>query len=236
MLAAFHDLVKGKRLSAKLVLVGTRYYLRNKEELEKLAGPLLRDKGVVWLDHVDDDDLNALYNAADMFVYPSLDEGFGLPPLEAMACGTPVAASNAASIPEVAGDAAMFFDPADVRDMAVVIEKVWNDHDLRMDLIERGHKRCAELSWEKTAEATLLAYEDAAQLKLSGKVRSDRSLDDAVFSGILKDYQELDDRLVTLSNAVELRDKHLQALLGSRGFRYYGKLKENIRKFTNFRG
>jgi len=107
---------------------------------------------------VDEDDKPALYTAADVFIFLSLYEGFGLPPLEAMACGTPVLATHAASLPEVAGDAALWVAPDDPQAIANALHRICLDPDLRADLRQRGIQRAAEFSWEKTARQTLAIF------------------------------------------------------------------------------
>ena len=107
---------------------------------------------------VDDAALDGLYRAADCFVFPSLAEGFGLPVLEAMLRGTPVACSNATSLPEVAGDAALLFDPLDVDAIAVSIRRILEDAELAERLREAGRKRALRFSWEDTARQTLASY------------------------------------------------------------------------------
>lgn len=107
------------------------------------------------------DDLPALYAAADLLVYPSLYEGFGLPLIEAMACGTPVVASNTSALPEVAGDAALLVDPRDEAGLASAISRVLDDAALRSDLAARGVARAREFSWARCARDTLRVYEEA---------------------------------------------------------------------------
>ncbi len=113
---------------------------------------------------IDDSDLAALYSGADLFVYPSIYEGFGLPVIEAMACGCPVITSNVSSLPEVAGDAALYIDPQNTNDIAQGIERVLNDRQLADRLRLRGHARSALFTWERCAEATAQAYRRALML------------------------------------------------------------------------
>ncbi len=103
-------------------------------------------------------DLPALYSGASLFVFPSLYEGFGLPPLEAMACGLPVVCSGRSSLPEVVGDAALIVDPDDVDTIASAIRRALDDADLRASLRRRGLDRAAQFSWERTAQETLRIY------------------------------------------------------------------------------
>ena len=99
-----------------------------------------------------------IYNAAKLFVYPSFYEGFGLPPVEAMACGTPVVTSNSTSIPEIVGDAAILMDPYDVDDLCEKMYLVLTNKELKDSLVSKGLSRSSKLSWEKTAKQTLDAY------------------------------------------------------------------------------
>jgi glycosyltransferase involved in cell wall biosynthesis len=101
------------------------------------------------------------YNLASAFVYPSLYEGFGLPPLEAMACGCPVIASNVASIPEVCGDASYYVNPHDVQSIAEGLHKVLSDEQLRLSLIAKGMDRARLFTWDETARETLAVFNDA---------------------------------------------------------------------------
>jgi glycosyltransferase involved in cell wall biosynthesis len=99
------------------------------------------------------------YHDADLLLYPSRLEGFGLPVLEAFACGTPVITSNTTSLPEVAGKAALLVNPEDPKEIADAVQKAMEKLALRRQLIERGLKRAKLFTWEKTARETLLVYE-----------------------------------------------------------------------------
>jgi glycosyltransferase involved in cell wall biosynthesis len=107
---------------------------------------------------VPDSTLSALYRMAAVFAFPSLYEGFGLPPLEAMASGTPVVTSRISSLPEVVGDAAILVDPYSVDDIASGLDRVLSDADLRAALVERGHARVAQFSWERSVRAIHHGY------------------------------------------------------------------------------
>jgi glycosyltransferase involved in cell wall biosynthesis len=113
---------------------------------------------VVFLDHVPDQDLALFYNVADVTVMPSLYEGFGLPALESMACGTPVVAANAASLPEVVGDAGLLVDPHDVEGFAQNLHRVLSDSDLRDHLGQRSIERARRFSIAEQANRTLSVY------------------------------------------------------------------------------
>jgi glycosyltransferase involved in cell wall biosynthesis len=108
-------------------------------------------------------DAPVLINLAHAFVYPSLYEGFGLPPLEAMQCGTPVICSNASSLPEVMGDAGLLIDPHDAAELGRAMMRLWREPALQETLRARGLARAAMFSWQRTARATLAVYERAAR-------------------------------------------------------------------------
>ena len=114
---------------------------------------------VCFLGAVAEEDMPALYSGATAFVFPSEYEGFGLPVLEAMACGTPVACAGRSSLVEVAGDAALTFDPMDVASIATALEQLLADADLRMELKQRGLSQAAQSSWTRTAQETLAVYQ-----------------------------------------------------------------------------
>lgn len=132
-------------------------------ELRDLIDPRYRDD-IHFLGFVDDDTLSRLYKHATAFVYPSLYEGFGIPPLEAMGYGTPVIASDRASIPEVVGDAGAFFDASDPDDLATTLETVLSDAGLRERLAAKGYDRFEEFTWERTASYTLEIYREQLDL------------------------------------------------------------------------
>ena len=114
---------------------------------------------VIFVDYVAEDDLPYYYSAASMLAYPSLYEGFGLPPLEAMACGCPIVTSNVSSLPEVVGDAALMIDPYNVDTLAKAMAEILTNDGLRRGMIERGLAQAEKFSWEKTAAETLEIYE-----------------------------------------------------------------------------
>jgi glycosyltransferase involved in cell wall biosynthesis len=143
------------------VLVMPGYSTDYVEELEKQmakAGVADRVRLLGWVDVAT---LDGLYRAADCFVFPSLAEGFGLPVLEAMLRGAPVACSNATSLPEVAGDAALLFDPLDVEAIAVAIRRILEDEALADRLRSAGAERAKRFTWEETARRTLESYRKA---------------------------------------------------------------------------
>ena len=131
--------------------------------LVALAEQLDIEERVHFLGRVPEEDKSALYSLASLFVFPSRYEGFGLTPLEAMACGTPVICSNATSLPEVAGDAALLFDPGDKEGLAALIQEVLSNPSRAQELRERGFVRAREFSWRKTVSLTAEAYRAASK-------------------------------------------------------------------------
>ncbi len=157
LIRAFHR-VRAHVAGAQLVLAGKRDHLDF--DLEGLLEELRLERDVIRTDYVAEDDLPALYAAATLFAFPSSYEGFGFPPLEAMACGTAVLAADNSSFPEVAGDAAILVDPLDVDAMAEAMRRILDDADLRRDLVARGLERAARFSWRETAAQTLAVYHE----------------------------------------------------------------------------
>jgi glycosyltransferase involved in cell wall biosynthesis len=115
----------------------------------------------MFLGYVDAQMLAAVYSMAEVFVYPSLYEGFGLPVVEAMACGVPVITSPRGALREIAGDAAVYIDPLDISNMADSLHEVLTDYNLKEALRARGFQRSAEFSWQTAAAQTLALYQRA---------------------------------------------------------------------------
>jgi len=141
----------------KLVIVGKNDW-KNYEIVKIIKQLGIQDK-VIFTGFVPDEELPSFYNSAAVFVFPSLYEGFGLPPLEAMACGCPVITSNTSSLPEVVGDAGIMVNPHDIKGLANAIEKVLTNKKLRQQMIKNGLKQAKKFSWEKCAKETLKVYE-----------------------------------------------------------------------------
>jgi alpha-1,3-rhamnosyl/mannosyltransferase len=121
---------------------------------------------VVFTGFVSDAELGSLYSAAHVCVCPSLYEGFGFTVVEAMACGAPVVCSRATSLPEVAGQAALYFHPHDPQEMAIQLVRAFSDGALRASLIEQGRQNLQRFSWAETARQTLAVYHQALRLPL----------------------------------------------------------------------
>lgn len=145
----------------KLVIVGKKGWLYD-ETLRTLETTGVKDS-IVLTGYVPDSDLPALYSGALCFVYPSYFEGFGLPPLEAMKCGTPVLVGNTTSLPEVVGDAGLKVDPFDVAAIAGGIGELINNSQLRRELSTKGLERARLFDWQTTARQTLKVYEEVAR-------------------------------------------------------------------------
>lgn len=146
--------------SAVLVIAGAwdeRY-----PEAKTIAARLGLRERVVFRHAIAEKDLPALISGAQLFVFPSVHEGFGLPPLEALACGTPVACANASSLPEVSGDAAELFNPYGISEIARTLSNVLDSDQLRATLRERGAERARQFSWERVARETMSVYKQVA--------------------------------------------------------------------------
>jgi len=158
LVEAWARLPSQARAGAELALAGQEdeRYPQVYEAVTRLG---LHD--VRLLGAVPDGDLAPLYSGATGFVFPSLYEGFGLPVLEAMACGAPVACSNTSSLPEIVGRAAITFDPHDEGDIALAMRTLLERDDVRQDLAEAGRQRAAQFTWQRAAEETLAVYRSA---------------------------------------------------------------------------
>jgi glycosyltransferase involved in cell wall biosynthesis len=166
LVAAFDRLLaEGRHEDVRLVLVGdyeNDVFLIDNEIRARMNDPAFR-KRVIFTGYITDEELNALYNAATVFVLPSFCEGFGLPALEAMSCGTVVIGSDTTSIPEVVGEAGLFFDPHNAGALAAHLCTVLDDDELREELQRRALQRAATFSWRRSATETLDVLTSLAQ-------------------------------------------------------------------------
>lgn len=161
LLEAF-AIIKRTSPNTRLIKIGSPNQGGYFQKLRDQIRDLNLQREVILYNHVSRSDLIAFYNLADVFVFPSLYEGFGIPPLEAMACGAPVICSNAASLPEVVGDAAITVDPKDIQGWANAISEVLNDGKLREQLRVKSLARASQFSWERMARETLAVYQEVA--------------------------------------------------------------------------
>ncbi|MDD5367630.1 MAG: glycosyltransferase family 1 protein [Anaerolineaceae bacterium] len=152
------SIIKTTFPSVRLVIVGKAQW--HASEIYTLVSKLGLKNEVIFPGYVSDEDLVVLYNAAQVFVYPSIYEGFGLPVLEAMACGTPVVTSNSSSLPEVAGTAALMVNPKSEEEIANAILSILSNLELRNRLKNVGPAQAAKFTWEKTAMGTVEVYRE----------------------------------------------------------------------------
>jgi glycosyltransferase involved in cell wall biosynthesis len=160
LLLAYRRLRDDYKLYPALVLVGAPGWLS--DDVYSLVDKLDLRQHCYFLGRVDAHDLKHLYNAAQCLVHPAFYEGFGLPPLEAMACGTPVVVSNVSSLPEVVGDAALLVNPNQDEEITVALWRLLTDLQLRDELRGKGLQRAASFSWARAAEETMSAYRKAS--------------------------------------------------------------------------
>lgn len=158
LLRAYADLLRTTEQRPQLVLAGGKGWLF--DEVFKLVEELQLQEHVTFTGYVDDADLPALYSAAQAFVYPSSYEGFGLPPLEAMACGTPVITSNVTSLPEVVGQAGLTHAPDDARALTEAMATLLSDFNVHAHFQQAGLERAQLFSWERAARATQAVYDE----------------------------------------------------------------------------
>jgi len=162
LIKAYSKLPKNIRESHNLVIAGNKG--KSYELYKKCAEEYNVDNHVIFPGFISMEYMPYLYNAASLFVYPSFYEGFGLPPIEAMACGVPVIASNVTSIPEILADAAILFNPNDINELSSKLYEVLMDENIKQELIHKGFIKNNSLSWEKTALDTLKAYKSILSL------------------------------------------------------------------------
>ena len=163
IISAFNLLKSDRKIPHHLILIGQKGWKYEPIFQEIECSPW--KENIHHLDYLSDELVALFYARADVFLYPSHYEGFGLPVLEAMTLGTPVVTSNTSSLPEVAGDAALLVDPSDVEAQADAILKIISDAHFRDELIKKGKARAALFSWERTARETLQVYESIHELK-----------------------------------------------------------------------
>lgn len=166
LLKAYAFLRREPKIKHKLVLAGNPGFGYDKYTQYKNSLPDNIKRDVIELGYTEDRKLATWMRNADLFFFPSLFEGFGLPVLEAMACGVPVVASKITSIPEVAGSAAILINPHKPYEMAVALSKVINDKKLRYSLVSKGKARASIFSWQKSAEKTLKVLEEVGRDKI----------------------------------------------------------------------
>jgi len=157
LLKGYASLSETVKREFSLVIAGAKGWLNS--DIPGLVKELGIEQKTVFLGYIDKEDMSAVYSAASVFAYPSLYEGFGLPILEAFACGVPVITSNTSSMPEVAGDAAVLVDPLDAAALGAAMERILTDEAAQMDLRARGLERAALFSWERCARETIAVYE-----------------------------------------------------------------------------
>ncbi len=160
LIEAFERFKERHHAPHKLVLAGKRGWLSDGIYGRAASSPISSE--ILFPGFVAEADLPALYSAADLFAYPSLYEGFGLPPLEAMACGTPVIASQSASLPEVVGGAALMVDPENTDEIAEALGKVLDDIDLQARMASQGLEQAKQFTWRASAEKMVAVYKRLA--------------------------------------------------------------------------
>jgi glycosyltransferase involved in cell wall biosynthesis len=159
LIKAYHLLLNSNLLNGhKLVICGRLGWMY--EDMFKNIKKLNLEKHIIFLNFIADKDLPYIYNLSDLFVFPSIYEGFGLPVLESMACGVPVITSNKSSLPEVAGNACVKVDPYKVRDIAIAISEILKDEKVSKKMIDEGLNQAKKFSWEKCASDTLRVYKE----------------------------------------------------------------------------
>lgn len=210
-----------------LVIAGNRHYFHGDHELNRLIKPL-RER-IILPGYLPDEEIPLFYNAAQLVVFPSLEEGFGFPVLEAFACGTPLVCSNTASLPEIAADAALLVDTRNYTKLAHAIIELIGDQQMQRNLTTLGKLRAAEFTWEQCGRETAEVYVKAITTNQPEKFNS------SVVRQVFEEYHNarpLFHRCFSTSLSGTQSMKLLWIYLFKRGFRY--TLKELQRRFTWF--
>jgi glycosyltransferase involved in cell wall biosynthesis len=163
LFTAYINMRNKNLINEKLVVVGKKAWLYS--DIFNFVKESKYKQDIIFTDYVEEEELALLYNEAKLFIYPSVFEGFGLPPLEAMSCGTPVATSNITSLPEVVGNAAILFNPWSIEDIEEKIVVTIKNQNMLNELSDLGLKRAKEFSWKKTAQMTLEVYKQIVNNK-----------------------------------------------------------------------
>ncbi|MDP3901634.1 MAG: glycosyltransferase family 1 protein [bacterium] len=158
LIRAYAILKKRHNGTVPKLIIGAKHWPAENRAVENLINDLNLKTEIFSTPYIASEDMPQLYAGAEMFVFPSLHEGFGLPIIESMAAGTPVITSNVFSMPEISGNAAMLVDPYDVQSIASAMEKILNDPSCVSDLVSRGSLLARTFDWRKTAEETILVY------------------------------------------------------------------------------
>lgn len=161
LIRAFHEVQQRNKSSLMLAIAGGKGWMY--EETENVVRELKLEDKVRFLGRISERELITLYSLAEMFAFPSFFEGFGIPPLEAMACGAPVITSNTSSLPEVAGDAALLVDPYDIHAIADAIQRLAENAQLREELRQKGYRQAQRYTWSGAAAKMLAVYQRVYQ-------------------------------------------------------------------------
>jgi glycosyltransferase involved in cell wall biosynthesis len=168
LIHAFAGIKEKSKYEGKLVITGRVSGAPYQEKMKRICDRAVSDTGmgemVVFTDYITDEELDELFRMADLLIYPSLYEGFGIPVIEAMRSGLPVITSSTTALPEVAGGAALLANPEDVEDMTKKLSELLQNGDLQEELREKGRARAIEFTWEKTSEEYLSLYKEVAQV------------------------------------------------------------------------
>jgi len=159
LILGFDCLKRKYKIDYQFVIAGGEAWTQNKKIYDLAKKSYISD-GIRFLGYIPAEDKMALYQAANIFVYPSFYEGFGFPPLEAMASGVPVICSDSSSLPEIVSNAVLLFDPYDINQLAETIHQVLTDDNLKRNLIEKGIEQVKSFSWEKVARETLELFKE----------------------------------------------------------------------------